>query len=56
MLASSGLGLKLWNNDTFELVKEFPFTTKSKQTAQINSFQIRSDSNLFINSSSYKYD
>lgn len=45
MLASSGVGLKLWNLDTFDLIKEFPISGRTKQPAQINSFHIRSDSN-----------
>jgi hypothetical protein len=45
MLASSGIGLKLWNADTLELVKEFPIIgSRTGQLAQINNFCVKSDS------------
>jgi hypothetical protein len=43
-IASSGLGLKIWNSETLELVKEYPITGRTKQPAQINAFHVRADS------------
>jgi hypothetical protein len=45
MIASSGLGFKLWNIESLDLVKDYPIIGRSKQSSQINSFHIKHDSN-----------
>lgn len=54
-IASSGLGLKLWSLDTFELVKEYPITGRTKQPAQINSFHVRADNNQLASVVDFDY-
>lgn len=44
MLASSGVGLKLWNLETLQLVKEYPIIgSRSGQLALITNFSVKSD-------------
>ena len=45
MLASSGVGLKLWNLENLQLVKEYPMIgPRSGQLAYIHNFSAKSDS------------
>lgn len=47
MLASSGIGLKIWDLESLQLVKEYPIIgTRSGQLALINNFSVKSDSRL----------
>ena len=47
MLASSGIGLKLWDLESLLPVKEYPIMgPRSGQLALINNFAVKSDSRL----------